>query len=56
MDDASKAARWLGWIPFEGIVDARASEPIIRRRAFGQPKAFVAGGLDVADLDIDGAS
>ena len=27
---ASKAARWLGYVPFEKIIDARNAEPIIR--------------------------
>jgi hypothetical protein len=26
---AAKAARWLGYVPFEGIVDARNAEPVI---------------------------
>ena len=29
-DRASKAARWLGYVPFDSITDARNSEPIIR--------------------------
>ena len=27
---ASKASRWLGYVPFDAIIDARNSEPIIR--------------------------
>jgi hypothetical protein len=29
-DQASKAARWLGYVPFDKIIDARNAEPIIR--------------------------
>src|SRR4051794_16495115 len=30
LERASKAARWLGYIPFEAITDARNAEPVIR--------------------------
>lgn len=30
LEGASKAARWLGYVPFEKIIDARNADPIIR--------------------------
>src|SRR5262245_12556433 len=30
LERASKASRWLGYVPFEKIIDARNAEPIIR--------------------------
>ena len=30
LEKASKAARWLGHVPFEAIFDARNSPPVIR--------------------------
>ena len=44
---AGKAARWLGYIPFERIADNRNAEPIIHRKARVTPEAFVSIGLDV---------
>ena len=48
---AGKAARWLGYIPFERIADNRNAEPIIHRKARVTPKAFVSIGLDVDHSD-----
>jgi hypothetical protein len=42
---ARKAARWLGYIPFERIADNRNAEPIIHRKATVSPGAFVSIGL-----------
>jgi hypothetical protein len=50
---AGKAARWLGYIPFERIVDARNAEPVIHRKARVIPKALVSIGLDVSIPDAD---
>lgn len=50
---AGKAARWLGYIPFERISDNRNAEPIIHRKNRVTPKAFVAIGLDVTVPDAD---
>src|SRR5262249_56048373 len=44
---AGKAARWLGYIPFEKIVDNRNAPPIIHRKASITPGAFVSIGLNV---------
>jgi hypothetical protein len=50
---AAKAARWLGYIPFDRIIDRRNAEPIIHRKARVEPEAWVASRLyiDVPDLD-----
>jgi hypothetical protein len=44
---AGKAARWLGYVPFERITDNRNAEPVIFRKARVVPQAFVSIGLDV---------
>src|SRR6476659_6559942 len=50
---AGKAARWLGYIPFERITDNRNAEPIIHRKARVTPEAFVSIGIDVSIPDAD---
>jgi hypothetical protein len=44
---AGKAARWLGYIPFERITDNRNAEPFIHHKARVSPEAFVSIGLHV---------
>jgi hypothetical protein len=44
---AGKAARWLGYIPFDRILDARNAEPVIHRKACPKAEAFVTLGLNV---------
>ena len=51
-DVAGKAARWLGYIPFDRITDNRNSEPVIHRKARVEPEASISVGLD---LDIPDA-
>ena len=51
---AAKAARFLGMIPFEQIVDARNSEPVIRpaaSRSLLPPQAHISVGLEVTVPD-----
>ena len=51
---AAKAARFLGMIPFDQIVDARNSEPVIRpaeSRSLLPPQAHISVGLDVTVPD-----
>ena len=43
VQDAAKAARWLGHIPFEQIVDARNTEPVDGTK----PEARISVGLDI---------
>ena len=50
---AGKAARWLGYIPFERITDNRNSEPFIHHKARVSPEAFVSIGLDVQIPDVE---
>jgi hypothetical protein len=50
---AGKAARWLGYIPFERITDNRNAEPVIHRKARVTPGAFVSIGVDVAIPNAD---
>jgi hypothetical protein len=48
-DKASKAARWLGYIPFEAISDARNTEPVIRiRESWSRPYPGIGvGGISL---------
>src|SRR5262249_41509783 len=50
---AGKAARWLGYIPFERITDNRNAEPIIHRKARVDPQAFVNIGIHVEVPSVD---
>jgi arsenate reductase-like glutaredoxin family protein len=43
----AKASRWLGYIPFERIIDQRNSPPIIHHKARVAPEARLSIGLDV---------
>jgi hypothetical protein len=52
-ENAGKAARWLGYIPFERIIDQRNSEPIIHRKAKVRPEARLSIGLDIDIPDAD---
>jgi hypothetical protein len=48
---AAKAARWLGYIPFHQIVDARNSEPVINIREPKPelpPQAWISVGLEIS--------
>jgi hypothetical protein len=40
-EDCAKAARWLGYIPFSQIVDARNAEPIVLVHDCGEPFSYV---------------
>jgi hypothetical protein len=52
-ENAGKAARWLGYIPFERIIDARNAEPIIHRKAKVHPEARLSIGLDIDIPDAE---
>jgi hypothetical protein len=52
-DCAGKAARWLGYIPFDRISDNRNAAPIIHRKARVNVASFVSIGLDVTIPDAD---
>jgi hypothetical protein len=53
IEDAAKSARWLGYIPFERIIDQRNSAPIIHRKARVTPQAHLKIGIDVAIPDVE---
>jgi hypothetical protein len=44
---AAKAARWLGYVGFNQIIDQRNDEPVIRRLDPQPPRAIVTVGMDV---------
>src|SRR6516162_2588072 len=44
---ASKAARWLGYVPFERFDDRRNNAPIIHRLSKVEPEAYISIGLEV---------
>jgi hypothetical protein len=49
----AKAARWLGYVPFERIVDQRNSAPTIHHKAWVAPKAHLSIGLDIEIPDAE---
>jgi hypothetical protein len=51
-EHAAKAARWLGYIPFDQITDQRNAEPEIREFSQPDPWAYLTVGIDV---DLPGA-
>jgi hypothetical protein len=51
--DAGKAARWLGYIPFDQIVDQRNSEPVVKIFDRTPPSAYLNPGLDIDIPDAD---
>jgi hypothetical protein len=53
IDTAGKAARWLGYIPFERILDNRNAAPIIHRKARVEAQALVRVGIEATVPDAD---
>jgi len=53
IDTAGKAARWLGYIPFERITDNRNAEPVIFHKARVVPKSVISVGVEVAIPDAN---
>jgi hypothetical protein len=51
--DAAKAARWLGYIPFEQIADQRNAEPTVRLFERIEPEAYVTVDFTVYIPDAD---
>jgi hypothetical protein len=52
--EAGKAARWLGYIPFDRITDSRNAPPIIHRKPRAEIGKFVGGAwlnIDIPDAD-----
>jgi hypothetical protein len=52
---AARYARWLGYVPFERLVDNKNDEPIVRLApSRDSSTAYVwSAGLDIAELDAD---
>ena len=50
---AAKAARWLGYLRFDQIRDARNSEPVIRCQPASVPAPYVSVGVHVKIPDAD---
>ena len=50
---AGKAARWLGYIPFERITDNRNAAPVIHRNPRVELESWISVGLDVDIPDVD---
>lgn len=44
---AGKAARWLGYIPFDQIRDERNAEPVVRIFEEQEPEPYITVGIDV---------
>jgi hypothetical protein len=53
LENAGKAARWLGYIDFDRIIDNRNSEPVIHRAPRVGPETSVYGGLDISVPGVD---
>ena len=52
-NNAGKAARWLGYVDFERIIDNRNPEPVIHRMPWLTPEPWVSIGLDITIPDVD---
>ena len=52
-NSAGKAARWLGYVDFNRIIDNRNSDPIIHRKARVIPETRISVGVDVTIPDIE---
>lgn len=51
--DAGKAARWLGYIPFDQIVDQRNTPPTVRTFTRPEPTPYINVGIDVQIPNTD---
>ena len=49
----AKAARWLGYVPFDRIIDQRNSAPVIHRKARVSAEAYLSIGINVDIPDAD---
>jgi len=53
LENASNYARWLGYIPFDQIIDQRNSEPVVRIREPLDPTPYITAGVKVDIPDAD---
>jgi hypothetical protein len=51
--DASKAARWLGYIPFDQIVDQRNAPPVVRIWTPPEPQGRILPGVSLTVPDVE---
>jgi hypothetical protein len=51
--EAAKAARWLGYIPFDQIVDQRNAVPMVRRFSPPEPEPYITVGIEVEIPDVE---
>jgi hypothetical protein len=51
--EAGKAARWLGYLPFDQIVDQRNAAPLVQILKEPAPYGYLTVGLDVSIPDAD---
>jgi hypothetical protein len=49
----AKAARWLGYVPFDRIRDARNDPPIIHRKTRARVESYLAIGIDIEIPDAE---
>jgi len=52
-ETAGKAARWLGYIPFERITDNRNADPVIFHKASIVPQSTISVGIEVTIPNVD---
>jgi hypothetical protein len=45
--NAAKAARWLGYIPFQQIADHRNAEPVVRIFEYADPSPLLKAGVEI---------
>jgi hypothetical protein len=53
LEHAAKSARWLGYIPFEQIVDQRNAAPIVEVFEQLDPCPYITVGIDVEIPDVE---
>lgn len=51
--DAGKAARWLGYLPFDQVRDQRNAAPVVQIWTPPDPMPYISVGVDVDIPDID---
>ncbi len=49
----AKAARWLGYVPFDRIKDERNADPVIHHKARVEPRSQLSIGLDIEIPDVE---
>lgn len=53
IENAAKAARWLGYIGHDQIIDQRNAAPVVRIFTYEDPRPYLTVGLDVEIPDAD---